>query len=197
MQHVPGARKATRSLPLVHDGRPTMVKAGFVVLGTAMLAIASWIEIPMVPVPMTMQTYAVLVIGMSLGWQVGAATILAYLALAAIGAPVLAGGGSGLDRLVGPTAGYLGGFLAATVLVGWLAKRGWAGIGRCLVAMALGHAVVLGLGVAWLASRIGWNDAVAAGLIPFIPGAAIKSVLAAVTIEMVRRLPSRAAARES
>lgn len=195
-RHAPGARKAARSLPLVHAGQPTTVKAGFVVLGAAMLAIASWIEVPMVPVPMTMQTYAVLVIGMALGWQVGAATILAYLGLAAIGAPVLAGGGAGLDRLVGPTAGYLAGFLVAAVLVGWLARRGWAGIGRCLIAMVLGHAVVLGLGVTWLAYRIGWNNAVGAGLIPFLPGAAVKSVLAAVTVEMIRRLPSRAATRE-
>jgi biotin transport system substrate-specific component len=195
--HVPGARKATRSLPLVHDGQPIRVKAGFVALGAAMLAIASWIEVPMVPVPMTMQTYAVLVIGMALGWQVGAATILAYLGLAAVGVPVLAGGGAGLARLVGPTAGYLAGFLAAAVLVGWLAQRGWAGIGRCLVAMALGHAVVLGLGVLWLAYRIGWSDAVDAGLIPFLPGAVVKSVLGAATIELLRRLPSRAATRES
>jgi biotin transport system substrate-specific component len=172
---------ATRTLPLVRDW-----KAKFVVLGTVMIAIASWIEIPMVPVPMTMQTYAVLTIGMLFGWRVGAVSMLVYLGLAAIGVPVLAGGGSGVARLIGPTAGYLGGFLAATVLVGWLAERGWAGIGRSLVAMALGHAVILGLGVAWLAGRIGWNDAVAAGLIPFLPGAAIKSLLGAATVELVR-----------
>lgn len=175
-------RNDPATLPLAH-GRT----AGFVVLGTALLAIASWIEIPMVPVPMTMQTYAVLVIGMLFGWRVGVVSILVYLALAAIGVPVLAGGGSGVARLVGPTAGYLGGFLVAAALVGWLAKRGWAGIGRTLAAMALGHAVILGLGVAWLAGRIGWSDAVTAGLIPFIPGALLKSLLAAATIELARR----------
>jgi biotin transport system substrate-specific component len=178
--------RATRTLPLVRARN-----AGFVVLGAAMLALASWIEIPMVPVPMTMQTYAVLVIGMLLGWRVGALSVLVYLALAAIGVPVLAGGGAGVARLVGPTAGYLGGFLAAVVLVGWLASRGWIGIGRSLVAMILGHVVILGLGVTWLAGRIGWNDALAAGLIPFIPGAAIKSVLAAATVELVRRWAGR------
>jgi biotin transport system substrate-specific component len=171
-----------------------MTRAGFVALGAVAVAVAAWIEVPMVPVPMTMQTYAVLVTGALLGWRLGAAAMIVYLAAAAIGLPVLSGGSSGLDRLIGATAGYLAGFVVAAAVVGWLAERGWtgAGVARCAAAMALGHAVVLGLGVTWLAAHIGWSQALAAGLTPFILGAIVKSVLAAVTVMAIAKRPPAA-----
>jgi biotin transport system substrate-specific component len=171
-----------------------MTRAGFVALGAIAVAVAAWIEVPMVPVPMTMQTYAVLVTGALLGWRLGVAAMIVYLAAAAIGLPVLSGGSSGLDRLIGATAGYLAGFVVAAAMVGWLGERGWAraGVARCVAAMALGHAVVLGLGVTWLAARIGWSQALAAGLTPFIPGAIVKSVLAAATVMAIAKRPPAA-----
>ena len=176
-------------VPLSASDRPLGGKIGAVLLGTLVLAVASWIEVPMAPVPMTLQTYAVLIIGALYGWRFGFATVLTYLAGAAIGLPVLSGGDGGPAHLVGPTAGYLIGFMATAILVGWMAERGWtaAGITQSFFVMVLGHAVTLGLGVIWLATLIGWSRAVTAGLTPFLLGAIVKSALAVATIEIIRR----------
>lgn len=179
--------------------RSNATKAGAVALGTLALAIGSWIEVPMVPVPMTLQTYVVLVIGALYGWKLGIATVILYLTEAAVGLPVLAGGKSGIAPLVGPTAGYLAGFVVAAALVGRLVERGWtaSSLVRSFAAMAAGHAVILALGVAWLASKIGWGLAVSAGLIPFLIGAVVKSGLAAATVELIRRAMQAGAAAET
>ncbi|TJV18529.1 MAG: biotin transporter BioY, partial [Mesorhizobium sp.] len=100
---------------------------GAVVLGTVFLALASYIEVPMVPVPVTMQTFAVTLIGAVYGWRLGAATIVAWLVEGAIGLPVLSGGAAGAHHFVGPTAGYLFAFPVVGALTGWLAERGWNG----------------------------------------------------------------------
>lgn len=91
-------------------------------VGSLLLAISAKIQVPFYPVPMTMQTFAVLVIGMAYGWRLGGATVLLYLAEGAAGMPVFASG-AGLAYLAGPTGGYLVGFLASAVLVGFLADR--------------------------------------------------------------------------
>lgn len=159
------------------------------VVGTALLTLSAKIQVPFWPVPMTMQTFAVLVIGTTYGWQLGGATVLLYLAEGALGLPVFASGG-GLAYLVGPTAGYLCGFLAAAMLVGWLAERGWdRSVPATLFAMALGTALIFVPGVAWLsvflmqakgiALSAGISAALANGLTPFLAGAAAKIALAA------------------
>ena len=89
-----------------------------VLAGTAILAISAKINVPMLPVPMTMQTFAVLLIAMAYGWRLGAATIIAYLAEGALGLPVFAGGG-GLAYMAGPTGGYLFGFVLSALIVGF------------------------------------------------------------------------------
>jgi biotin transport system substrate-specific component len=96
-----------RFSPLGLQARPAHIKAAAVLLGTLVLAIASQISVPMVPVPMTMQTLAVILIGALYGWRLGALTILAWLGEAALGLPVLAGGNGGLAPFMGPTGGYL------------------------------------------------------------------------------------------
>src|SRR5690606_33356245 len=153
------------------------------------LTIASRIEVPMVPVPMTMQTYAVLLIGALCGLRFGTGIILAWLGLAALGLPLLSGGSGGIERFAGPTAGYLFAFPIAAGLTGWFAERGWTAGNwlKAFVALIIGHAVCLLLGTAWLASAIGWERAMAAGLTPFLAGAALKSVLVVATVEIARR----------
>jgi biotin transport system substrate-specific component len=183
-------------VPLRLAGRPLALKIVAIALGTLFLAAASWIEVPMYPVPMTMQTFAVTLIGALYGWRLGLATVLAWLAEAAIGFPVLAGGAGGLVHFAGPTAGYLVAFPLAAVLVGWLAERGWTGAGRVLfnvAAMLAGNAFILAFGGLWLAAMIGLDDAITFGVLPFILGGALKAVLATVTVEVCRRTGAKPA----
>ena len=158
-----------------------------VVGGTALMALSAKIQVPMWPVPMTMQTFAVLVIGMAYGWRLGGLTLLAYLAEGAVGLPVFAGG-AGPVYMAGPTGGYLAGFAISAVLVGWLGERGWdRSVVMTLVAMALGTAMIFGTGVAWLSALIGFEAAVANGLVPFLAGAALKIALAAAVLPFAWR----------
>lgn len=177
-----------RSTLLDLETRSRIVQALAVAAGILLLTIASWIEVPMVPVPMTMQTVAVLLVGTLYGWRLGALTVAVWLAFAAVGLPLLAGGTGGLARFAGPTAGYLFAFPLAAALAGWLAARGWMiGLLSATAAMMLGHAVCLGLGTGWLALAIGPERAVAAGLLPFLAGAALKSVLVAAVVLLLPR----------
>lgn len=161
------------------------------IAGTALMAVSAKLQVPMWPVPMTMQTFAVLVIAMSFGLRLGAATLLLYLAEGAVGLPVFASG-AGLAYLVGPTGGYLVGFFVAAALVGWLAEKGWdRNVVQTVIAMALGTLVIFGLGVTWLAIFLGDADkAIASGLTPFLVGAAVKIALAAAVLPIAWRLLS-------
>lgn len=163
-----------------------------VLLGTLLLTAGSWLSVPMVPVPMTMQTFAVTLVGAVLGARLGSLTVLAWLAEAALGLPVLAGGSGGLAPFMGPTAGYLFAFPLVAALVGALAERGWADGGwRCLGLMTLGNALILLLGAGWLAAVVGMPKAWAAGFVPFVLGGLLKSALAASTFAIVRRAVQR------
>ncbi len=144
----------------------------------------------MVPVPMSLQTYAVVVVGALAGWRLGAAVVSSYLVAGAAGAPLFAGGASGIDHFLGNTAGYLVGFVVAAAVVGWLAENRWThrGLLRSSLVMLIGHAVTLSLGTAWLATRIGGSPAIQHGLLPFLIGAVVKSILAAVTVEGLCRM---------
>lgn len=141
--------------------------------GVALLALASQAAIPARPVPVTMQTLAVTLVGAGLGARLGAATVVAWLALAAAGLPLLSDGGSGLDRFTGPSAGYLAAMPVAAFVTGHLVSRG-RGPGAVVAAMAAGNLVVLAGGAGWLFWRGGW-DAARGGVVPFLPGAAMKA----------------------
>jgi biotin transport system substrate-specific component len=153
------------------------------VTGSLLLWLSAKINVPFYPVPMTMQTFAVLVIGAAFGWKLGAATVLLYLAEGAAGLPVFAGTperGLGLTYMFGPTGGYLLGFVAGAALTGWLAENGW---GRSflwlMAAMLIGHVVIFVYGLAWLANMIGIEKAWATGVAPFYLATLFKTVLAA------------------
>jgi biotin transport system substrate-specific component len=156
------------------------------VVGSLLLTVSAKAQVPFWPVPMTMQTFAVVVIGMAYGWRLGGATVLLYLIEGAAGLPVFSGTperGIGLAYMVGPTGGYLVGFLVAAVLCGWLAERGWdRRLVPALFAMLLGHAVIFVFGLSWLAQSIGMEKAVAAGFTPFLLGTVVKIALAAAVL---------------
>ncbi|MET0575023.1 MAG: biotin transporter BioY [Mesorhizobium sp.] len=178
-------------VPLRLNGQSTLVKAVAMALGSLFLAASSWIEVPMYPVPMTMQTFAVTLIGALYGWRLGTITVLAWLGEAALGFPVLAGGAGGLAHFAGPTGGYLVAFPLAAAMVGWLAERGWTSNGNLLrnvAAMLIGGAFILAFGGAWLAVMIGAAGAWTHGVEPFIVGGILKAVLATVSVEATRRI---------
>ncbi|WP_233224484.1 biotin transporter BioY [Thiomonas sp. X19] len=157
-----------------------------IVLGTLLLAASSWITVPMVPVPMTLQTLAVTLIGALYGWRLGSVTIIAWLIEGALGLPVLAGGAAGVAHFMGPTGGYLLAFPLAGALAGWLAERGWNGSRPFLafLAMLAGNALCLLLGAGWLAAMIGPVKAITAGVLPFVFGGFLKSILAAAMLKV-------------
>ncbi|MDR3528269.1 MAG: biotin transporter BioY [Rhizomicrobium sp.] len=165
------------------------LKALAVLTGTALLTLSSYIAVPMLPVPMTLQTLAVTVIGALYGWRLGVLTVIAWLGEAMLGLPVLASGGAGLAPFVGPTAGYLAAFPLAAALTGWLAERGWNGHRPLLAfaAMLLGNALCLAFGSAWLTLAIGPVQALLLGTVPFLVGALVKSALGAALLKSLSR----------
>jgi biotin transport system substrate-specific component len=180
------------AMPLVQSVWPEggLLRDALVVLaGSALLAATAWVRVPMWPVPMTMQTFAVLLIGASCGPRLGAATVAAYLTEAALGVPVLAGGKPLV--LGGPTFGYLVGFLLAAAALGWMAQRGWTRRGwpTLLGALLLGEALIYLPGLAWL--RAAWLQDVratlGAGLFPFLLGDGLKLLLAAASLRLLHR----------
>lgn len=141
------------------------------------------IPLPFTPVPLTLQTLTVLLTGALLGSRLGAVTMLAYLAQGLAGLPVFAGGLNawsassipGVPVIMGPTLGYLIGFVFGAALVGFLAERGWDRHWwtTCL-AMLLGNLVIYAFGVGWLSTIAGLTVALAKGMVPFLIGDAIK-----------------------
>ena len=152
-------------------------RAAAVGLGVIILTLASKVQVPFWPVPMTLQTLAVLMIGATAGMRLGSATVLAWLGLGALGAPVFATG-AGLAYMAGPTGGYLAGFLLAAIAVGYLADKGQGRtIVSALAVLLVGLVAIYALGLGWLAMLIGPHKAVAAGLMPFIPAEVLKLAL--------------------
>lgn len=178
--------------PLGLSSRPLAIKAAMVLLGTGVLALASQLAVPMVPVPITMQTFAVTMIGVLYGWRLGALTVLAWLGEALLGLPVLANGSGGLAPFAGPTAGYLASFPIIAALAGWLAQRGWTGerVVLSFSAHLAANLLCLVLGAAWLATLIGFEKAVMLGAAPFLVGAVLKSALAAALLMTLARRTS-------
>ena len=175
--------------PINLQDRPLGVKLAAILAGSLFLTLSSYLEVPMIPVPVTMQTFAVALVGALYGWRLGGLTIVAWLMQGALGLPVLAGGAAGAAHFIGPTAGYLFAFPVAGMAVGWLAERGWNGRRpwRAFAAMLIGNGLCLVLGAAWLAALIGLEPAVMTGLAPFLIGAVLKAGLGALTLRLMTR----------
>jgi biotin transport system substrate-specific component len=156
---------------------------GLALGGSLLLAVSAKIQVPFWPVPVTMQSLGVLLIGIALGSRLGAAAVLAYLAEGFVGLPVFAGAAAGPAYFAGPTAGYLLGFLIAAASIGWLAERGWdRSAGSAVLAMAIGHVLLFVPGVLWLAVLFGWPKAIAFGVTPFILATLVKTALGGAVI---------------
>lgn len=176
------------------DTLPRNAALALALAGSIALCVSAKIQVPFYPVPMTMQTFVVLMVGMAFGWRLGAATVLLYLAQGALGLPVFAGTpekGIGLAYMTGPTGGYLLGFVFAAALAGWLAERGFdRNVMLTAVAMLLGNAVIYIPGLLWLGAVVGWDKPVLEwGLTPFLFGDATKLALAALLMPMLWKLP--------
>ncbi|MCA0401781.1 MAG: biotin transporter BioY [Proteobacteria bacterium] len=161
-------------------------RAGFatqvllVLAATGLLAVSAKVQVPFWPVPMTMQSLVVLVIGAAFGWRLGAATVLAYLAEGAMGLPVFAGAGAGAAYMAGPTGGYLAGFVLAAAITGFLAEKGYTrSVPGALAVMAIGHAVLFVPGYLWLATLVGTEKAYHGGVEPFYYATLLKTALGA------------------
>jgi len=166
--------------------------AALAFLGALVLVVSAKVEVPFYPVPMTLQTLAVLTLGALFSARLAAATVALYLGEGLIGLPVFAGAAAGPAYLVGPTGGYLVGFLLAAALVGALAERGWTrGWLLALAAMALGHVVLFATGFAWLALALGAGKAWAVGVAPFYAATVAKTLLAAALAIAARRFAPR------
>jgi biotin transport system substrate-specific component len=152
------------------------------VAGSLLIALASKIQVPFYPVPMTLQTLMILTIGTAYGWRLGTATLVLYLLEGAIGLPVFAGTpekGIGLAYMLGGTGGYLIGYVLAAACCGWLAERGWdRNVMTSAGAMLIGNILIYIPGLLWLGALYGWDKPIIEwGLTPFVLGDLTKIAL--------------------
>ncbi len=151
-------------------------------LFTALIIIGGYISIPIPvgPVPIVLADFFVMITGLFLGYKYGLISTTLYLALGALGLPVFAGGGAGLAVLVGPTGGFLFGYLLVTASIGFITTKRKPGIVTNLIALVIGNVLLYLVGVPWLKVQmnLSWAAALAAGLTPFIIGIVIKIVAA-------------------
>ncbi|HET6825767.1 MAG TPA: biotin transporter BioY [Amnibacterium sp.] len=181
---------ADRVLP-----RSLAVDAGLVLAGAALTAGLAQVAIPLWPVPITGQTLAVLLVGASLGARRGAASMVVYALAGLVGLPVYSDHTAGAAVLLGPTGGYILGFVLAAAFTGWLAERRWerrflAG----MLAFVAGSVVVFLVGLPWLKLTLGltWTQTLEGGLYPFVLGGIIKAVIAAAVLRGAWALVARA-----
>jgi biotin transport system substrate-specific component len=177
--------------------QPLVLRTALVLAGIGVLTVGAWISVPFYPVPLTMQTLAVLLVGGLLGPRLGVSAVAGYLAVGMMGAPVFHNGLGGLALLAGPTGGYLVGFLPAALIMGLAVRwaRGttraqlgagarWSAPAREWVVLAAGAVLagvaIYALGVPWLALFTGGSlrHAAAVGAVPFILGDLLKTAVA-------------------
>jgi len=159
-----------------------------ILAGVALLTVSARIALPAQPVPITAQTLAVMLLGALLGPQRGTLSVLTYLAVGAAGVPVFAGGG-GLPYMLGPTGGYLIGFVPAAWLAGAIIGRSrtFSPVATAL-AFTLSTAVIFAFGLAWLRTYVpSPRELLTVGLVPFLPGAAVKITVACLVVARMRR----------
>ena len=180
------------------DLSPPIRGAVLALAASLFVAVCAQITVPLWPVPVTGQTFAVLSVGLVCGWRIGGAALLLYLIEGAIGLPFFAGGKAGWATVIGPSGGYIWGFILAAALVGYFAERGWdrTFLGTA-AAMFLGNVTLYAPGLIWLAifyagpgqeyiaatgAETALGASINAGLLPFLIGDGLKLLLAATLI---------------
>jgi len=163
-------------------GRSLPLDVVLVATGAALTALLAQVAVPLYPVPITGQTLAVLLVGATLGAARGAISLALYAVLGIVGLPVFSDYASGVDVILGPTGGYILGFIVSAALVGWLSERAWERqVLKALATFAAGTLVVFAVGLPWLAVALGLDvwQTLNGGLFPFLIGGAIKALIAA------------------
>jgi biotin transport system substrate-specific component len=177
-----------------------LTDALLVCAGTAFVALCAQVSFHLgfTPVPITLQTFAVLLVASAYGPMLGTASLLLYMLIGIAGAPVYSEHKHGWDVFVGSTGGYIVGFVVAAALTGYLAERGWdRRFSTSVSAMLTGSVVIYAFGLLWLHHDLGvnWPDAFEYGLYPFVPGDIVKLYLAALALpgawKLVERLKRR------
>ena len=168
-----------------------------VLVGVMLLVLSAKIKIPMIPVPMTMGTFAVLSIGAVYGPRLGLMTIIGYMIVGALGFDVFASSSSekfGVSYMMGSTGGYLVGYVLAILVLGWIARQGWdRSVLKMAAAMVLGNVIIYVPGLLWLATLYGWDQPILTwGLTPFLMGDLVKLGLAALLLPGAWRLVDKA-----
>ncbi len=169
------------------------LQAGLVLVASLLIVLSAKVSVPFWPVPMTMQSFAVIALGAALGPRLGVAAVALYISHGLLGMPVFANtppAFAGPAYLLGPTGGFILGFLPAAAIAGWSAARG-ASMARVIIGLALTHVVILGLGFLWLGlgaqlannvTGMGLEMAFAKGVLPFVLGSIVKVALAATLV---------------
>lgn len=168
-------------------------QAVLVLTGIVLLTISAKIKVPLPPVPITMQTFVVFGLGMVYGWKLGASTVLLYLIVGATGLPVFAGTpekGIGVAYMMGPTGGYLLGFVIAAAATGFFAEKGWDRKAvSTFLAMFIGNVIIYVPGLIWLGNVVGWDKPVLEwGMTPFLIGDIAKIILAMLVLPLAWKL---------
>ncbi len=188
---------ATTTLRTAVFPRSTVLtSAGFVIAGVAFLSLLAQIAIPVPgsPVPVTGQTLGVLLLATSYGATLGTTTLFTYLLVGALGAPVFANSGSGVERIVGATGGYLVGMLLTSALLGYLGGCKWdQKFKTALPAMLMGSALTFGFGLFWLHEYTGkdWAWTISAGFTPFVIGEILKIAIAGTSLPLIWQFVQR------
>lgn len=174
-----------------------LVQLALAFAGTLLLTLSAKTKVVLGPVDMSLQTLAIFLIAAAFGMRLGVATLLLYMAEGALGWPVFQSTpekGIGLAYMMGPTGGYLAGFVVAAAVVGWTADRGWdRSVVKFLAALLVAELAIMGLGYAWLATIIGAEKAWVFGVAPFIVPDLIKVGIAAALMPAVWSLWRRSA----
>lgn len=163
-----------------------------ILLGALFIAVLAQVEIPLpfTPVPITGQTFGVLLVGAALGSKRGAVSLASYLAFGLLGLPFFAGGAHGINILIGATGGYLIGFILATYVIGFLAERGLErNVRTSIIPFLVGTVIIYVCGIAWLTAVLGsFSQALVAGLLPFLIGDAMKLIAASLILPTAWKL---------
>jgi len=157
-------------------------------LFAALVAVGAFISIPVGPVPIVLQNFFVLLAALLLGPRWGLAAVSVYLLAGICGLPVFAGGTAGIGRILGPTGGYLLGYLPAVFITAYISRKGGSRTWADIVAMICGSLLVYGCGVPWLkvVTGMSFSKALVVGMVPFLLGDALKIAAAIPVVKALR-----------
>ena len=182
------SRILINNLKIFQGYNQNIINIFLIIFGTLLLTLSAKIQVPFWPVPMTMQTFVVFLIGSTYGPRLSFLTLAAYLLEGAMGLPVFASGG-GIIYLTGPTAGYLYGMTIAAFVISCFANEGYSNSYiKSFISIIIGSIIIFTFGVLYLGSIIGYSKALQAGLLPFIPSELFKIALAVLLIPTLNKI---------